>query len=340
MQAAKRYSFWQTLMWERKFILIFLIIDTIPVLFYELLDITWIIVPWQPLSVIGIAVAFYLGFKNNSAYERLWEGRRIWGGICNTSRIFTLMFRDFITNEFAKEKLTQSDLTKIHKKILYRHIAWLHALTISIRKKMAWEHYSKQDNKFRKSIGLIYDEKDYEQINKYLSDSDISYLEKKDNLATHLISLQSMEFKDLKLKGLIDDFRHMELANLVKELMILQGRAEGMKNWPFPRQFASANYYFVWTFILLLPFSMIGIFTSSSSDLLIWASIPFSMLVSIIFFTMEMIGDYSENPFEGLYNDVPVTWMNRNMEIDILQMMEESEIPERITPEEKFNILY
>ena len=27
-------------------------------------------VPWQPVSVIGIAVAFYLGFKNNSSYDR------------------------------------------------------------------------------------------------------------------------------------------------------------------------------------------------------------------------------------------------------------------------------
>jgi putative membrane protein len=340
MQAAKRYSFWQILMWEWKYLLIFLIIDTIPVVLYKFLGITWIIVPWQPLSVIGIAVAFYLGFKNNSAYERLWEGRKVWGGINNTSRVFTFMFRDFITNEFAKAKLAESELTKIRKRILNRHIAWLHALTISMRKKMAWEHYSKQDNKFRKSVGLIYDENDYKQINKYLSDSDRSYLSKKDNIATHILSLQSMEFKDLKLKGLIDDFRHIELANLLKELMVLQGRAEGMKNWPFPRQFASANYYFVWTFILLLPFSMIGIFISSGSDLLIWASIPFSMLVSIIFFTMELIGDYSENPFEGLYNDVPVTSMNRNMEIDILQMMEESEVPERITPEEKFNVLY
>jgi putative membrane protein len=44
--------------------------------------------PWQPISVIGIAVAFYLGFKNNSSYDRTWEARKIWGGIVNTSRSF------------------------------------------------------------------------------------------------------------------------------------------------------------------------------------------------------------------------------------------------------------
>ncbi|MEM7040575.1 MAG: bestrophin family ion channel, partial [Bacteroidota bacterium] len=40
-------------------------------------------IPWVPLTLIGIAVAFYVGFKNNSAYDRTWEARKIWGGIVN-----------------------------------------------------------------------------------------------------------------------------------------------------------------------------------------------------------------------------------------------------------------
>ena len=41
----------------------------------------WLVIPWLPLSVIGTAVAFYVSFKNNSAYDRLWEARKIWGAI-------------------------------------------------------------------------------------------------------------------------------------------------------------------------------------------------------------------------------------------------------------------
>ncbi|UOQ69340.1 bestrophin family protein [Hymenobacter volaticus] len=44
--------------------------------------------PWLPLSLIGTAVTFYVGFKNNQAYDRLWEARTIWGGIVNSSRIW------------------------------------------------------------------------------------------------------------------------------------------------------------------------------------------------------------------------------------------------------------
>ena len=43
-------------------------------------------IPFQPISVIGIAVAFYIGFKNSQSYDRFWEARKIWGGIVNYSR--------------------------------------------------------------------------------------------------------------------------------------------------------------------------------------------------------------------------------------------------------------
>lgn len=54
---------------------------------YEFSDHPWLAIPWLPLSVLGIAVAFYIGFKNNSAYDRLWEARKIWGAIVNSSRM-------------------------------------------------------------------------------------------------------------------------------------------------------------------------------------------------------------------------------------------------------------
>ncbi|HPJ52776.1 MAG TPA: bestrophin family ion channel, partial [Flavobacteriales bacterium] len=48
---------------------------------YEYAGAEWLSIPWVPLAVIGTAVAFYVGFKNNSAYDRLWEARKIWGAI-------------------------------------------------------------------------------------------------------------------------------------------------------------------------------------------------------------------------------------------------------------------
>lgn len=45
---------------------------------YEIIS---IVIPWLPISIIGTAVAFYVGFKNNQSYDRLWEARKIWGAL-------------------------------------------------------------------------------------------------------------------------------------------------------------------------------------------------------------------------------------------------------------------
>ena len=47
---------------------------------------------------------------------------------------------------------------------------------------------------------------------------------------------------------------------------------------------------------------------------------------------MEKIGDYSENPFEGTYNDVPITAISRGIEIDLREMIEDSNIPDPVKP--------
>ena len=63
---------------------------------------------------------------------------------------------------------------------------------------------------------------------------------------------------------------------------------------------------FVKIFLFLLPIGLVGEF-ESLGHAFTWLVIPFSTLISWVFITMELIGDYSENPFEGLANDVPIS---------------------------------
>ena len=57
------------------------------------------------------------------------------------------------------------------------------------------------------------------------------------------------------------------------------------------------------------------------------------MLISWIFITMERVGDNSEDPFENFVNDVPMTALCRTIEIDLRQMLKETDIPGGIEPE-------
>ncbi|MCP4458330.1 MAG: hypothetical protein GY816_09965 [Cytophagales bacterium] len=340
MHAGKKFTFWQTIKWSKKYIFIFLIINTIPVVIYQIYEFEWLKIPWQPISVVGIAVAFYLGFKNNSSYERVWEARKIWGGIVNTSRTFTIMTRDFITTEFATTKVSDQELRQIHITIVHRHVAWLKALTYQMRETRPWEHHDEKNDAFRRMAGVHSADNHFEKLKPYLSVKDYEYIMSKGNKASHLLSLQSKAFLDLKLKGQIEDFRHMELANVLSDLYSFQGRSERIKNFPFPRQYASINYFFITIFLLLLPFGMLNVFAGLEENYLIWLAIPFTTIVSWVFHTMEMVGEYSENPFEGLYNDVPITQIATSIEIDIREMLEETDLPEPIKPIGDFELLF
>ncbi|MBR9921576.1 MAG: hypothetical protein GYB31_12125 [Bacteroidetes bacterium] len=331
MQAGRRYTLPQLLSWTSRYILIFLVLDSIPVILYLFTGFEWLVLPWQPISLIGIAVAFYLGFKNNSSYERLWEARKIWGGIVNTSRSFTVMVVNFINNDEATDKRSEKELTQYKKTVVYRHVAWLHALTFQMRKFKPWEHSGRQDTRFRELMGTNLPEEKFDQLKEYLSEREYQYIMSKGNQASHLLNRQTVELLALRQKGNIEHFRHLEMQNLITELYSLQGKSERIKNFPFPRQYATVNYYFVLLFILLLPFGMLSVFTGMEADYFIWLSIPFSVMGSWVFWTMEMIGDYSENPFEGLFNDVPITAMARGIEIDIRQMLDETDLPQPIT---------
>lgn len=332
MFTGKRYSLLKTLKWGRKYIFYFIVINTIPVVIFQVLGCRWLMIPWQPISLVGIAVSFYLGFKNNSSYERLWEARKIWGGIVNSSRTFTIMIRDFVTNEHAQDKLSKEGLRSIHLNIIHRHVAWLNALTDQLREKREWEHHDERNDILRKAGGVHSDQRKDELLKEYISEEEFEYLSKKGNKASHIISIQSKKILELKEAGYIDDFRHMELEKLLGEFYNLQGKSERIKNFPFPRQYATVNYFFVWIFIFLLPFGMLNIFGSNEYIHLIWFCIPFTTLVSWVFYTMEMIGEYSENPFEGLYNDVPIRSMARSIEIDIRQMLDEVDLPPNLGP--------
>ena len=306
---------------------------------------------------MGTAVAFIIGFKNNASYDRLWEARKIWGGIVNASRSWTIMAKDFINNDHVKTELTEDKLQAIKRELVHRHVAWLTALRYQLREERPWEMHLKEkksNREFRAAhFRVCEDEVILEKaIKPYLSDSEFSEVFAKGNKASQILGVQSRRLKELMAEGLIEDFRHMEMANMLVEFYTLQGKSERIKNFPYPRQFATLNYMFVWIFILLLPFGIMEEFEVIGAHILkdlgkhaehtslahriqefiashfVWFSIPFSALLAWVFHTMEAIGENTENPFEGGPNDIPITDMSRGIEIDIRQLIDDTDIPE------------
>ncbi|KKK71967.1 hypothetical protein LCGC14_2908630, partial [marine sediment metagenome] len=179
----------------------------------------------------------------------------------------------------------------------------------------------------------------------YVSMREFSDLKKRVNPATHLVKNQAYDIRNLREKEVIDGFQEDQMQSVLEEFYNLQGQCERIKNTPFPRQYGYFSKVFTWIFVLLLPFGLLDVFedgtttvVASVDDWYLFLMIPFSVLISWIFTTMEIIGDNSEDPFAGRINDVPMTALCRTIEIDLRDMLDESELPEPVAP--KDNILY
>ncbi|MBN8673700.1 MAG: hypothetical protein J0L56_06175 [Chitinophagales bacterium] len=335
MHAGKKFTIREVLFWTRKDIFFLLFIAFIPTFCYAVLDLKFLSIPWLPIALLGTAVAFMVGFKNNASYERTWEARKAWGAIVNTSRSWGIMVRDYISNKHAIQPLAEKELEMIRLQLIHRHFAWLTALRFQLRESRVWEAINKKHNQEYRNRWFRVEEHDGSmetELLKYIPPEDIKQIMTKSNKAAQIIALQSAQLKELLDKGLIEDFRHMELEKLLLEFYNQQGVSERIKNFPYPRQFATLNLYFIKIFIILLPLGMLQEFEKMGGNW-IWLSVPFSALSAWIFTTMERIGESTESPFEGSANDVPITAMSRAIEIDLREMYNEATIPAPLKPE-------
>ncbi|MEL7005694.1 MAG: bestrophin family ion channel [Bacteroidota bacterium] len=228
-------------------------------------DILTVSIPWLPVSVIGTAVAFYVGFKNNQAYDRMWEARKIWGGIVNDSRSWGMMVDGFVTNLFANPKVSDHEIGEVKKRLIYRHIGWLYAHRSQLLVSTQWEHISQGGQvakaarfyQKRFGIGLVDDEVTRIELKHFLPLEEHDRLVSNVNTATQIINEQSRDLTKLREQGLIEDFRHMQMTDVLRTFYTLQGKNERIKKFPLPRQYANMSRYFIGIFIMLLPFTMI-----------------------------------------------------------------------------------
>ncbi|MTI30514.1 bestrophin family protein, partial [Xanthovirga aplysinae] len=252
---------------------------------------SYVKLPAVPISILGGALAIFLGFRNSSAYDRWWEARKIWGEIVNNSRAFTMQLLTYS----SKGESTEMEFETWQKEVIYRHIGWVYALKSVLRK----EPYCKE-------------------LQYWIPEKDESTLKDKSNIPTQLLAIQGQELKYALHKGWIEDFRLYNLTGLVTKLYDNQGKCERIKNTVFPFYYNYFTRLFLWLFIICLPFALV-----ESMD---WVSIPMSIAIGFVFTVLEKSGINTEDPFEGRASDIPLENLCRNIEIDLREMIEDTNI--------------
>ncbi len=290
---------------------------------YTWLHWTWLAIPFLPVSTVGAAVAFYVGFKNNSAYERLWEARRIWGGITNSSRSFAMSTLSLLGPDHPRQRL-----------LIYRQLAWANALRLQLRQPSALNASHADLPHVTAVLGhakVTYAAGLEAELTRLIPPEEWPSLLGANSATNLLLARQVATLVELKRAKVIDEYEHSDLTKHLVDCVQQQGAAERIKSFPFPRQYANFSLLFVNIFLALLPFGLIREMAALGPTAS-WMVIPFSVLIGWVFYTMEQVGDASENPFENSLNDTPLSAICRNLEIDLRELLGETNLPAKLQP--------
>lgn len=334
MHIGRSYKFGEFLFWTRRKAYVLLVWSIVPVLLYETAGLKWISFPWAVVALLGTATAFTVGFKNVQTYNRMGEAQQVWTSIVSLSRVWGLFSRDLFRNpSFTRE-------------LIYRHLAWLTALRYNMRSHRPWETTDRKHNaEYRRFYQVAEKETPLStELAKYLSDAELKEVLTSTNIAARILNNQSGALRKLYDAEEVPVTEFFEMERGIKELYLQQARSEQIKNAPYPRQYAIINRFFIRLFCILLPFGLLKDFdqlneliTGPIKGHMVWLVIPFSMLVSWMYTSLEQVGESTENPFEGSANDVPISQICRSIEVELRELLQEENISS--VPQPQNNII-
>ncbi|EIZ79933.1 putative family protein [Novosphingobium sp. Rr 2-17] len=254
--------------------------DVIVTVVYYVLPFT---APALPVTLFGTALALFLGFRSNSAYQRWWEGRGLWGLMINASRNLARATRNFLPDPEASD----------HKRrIVLRQIAYVNALRCQLRR-------------------LPPDEEVIRLLPQHEADLALSRV----NVANGILDGTGRRIDEARRAGWIDTIQQAQLEAVLVDIANSQGGMERLKNTPLPFQYRFLPVVFTHLFCVLLPIGLV--------ETLQFATPLGSSLAGFMFLSVLAIGDDLVDPFANDVHDLPLNAMCRTIEIDLLQSIGE-----------------
>lgn len=236
--------------------------------------------PALPMSLLGTVVAIYLSFRNTTAYARWWEARTLWGALVNHSRSFA---RQVIA-------LLPEGGDDLKRELILRHIAYVHALRLHLRRESPWDELSAR-----------------------LTGAEVQRLREVANVPNAILQTSA---ELLERGAASDSIRRVAIESCMVEFSNAQGGMERIKNTPFPHQYATYPVFFTHIFCVLLPVGLV--------ESLGWFTPLGSTAAGFLFLALLQIGTDMQSPFSNDENDVPLTALTRSIEIDLRDALQES----------------
>ena len=236
-------------------------------------------------SILGFTLSLMLVFRTNSAYERWWEGRKLWGELTNSSR-------SFATHAYAI-------LGKTHETERRTLAALIGAYAYALR------YHLKGDKMDREMLSNAFDHPSLEFfIGEFL---DAPHQPIAINRA--LVSY----FHELNAKGLITADQFLIFRNELNKLIDVCGACERIKSTPIPYSYSAFLKKFIFFYVMLFPL----LYAVHMSFFII----PVTAFILYVLASIELIAEEIEDPFNDSPNDLPTFKMAKNIAMNVRQIL-------------------
>lgn len=281
-------------------LILLLLFDSAIACLYTLAGWKFIALPGLPLTTMGSAIGIFLAFRTNSAYERWWEARILWGGLVNASRTFARQVLTLIDCESA-----DGGPSLLQRRLLSYHLAFVAALRCHLRK-----------------------QNPFPELRGHLGTPMAEELRGHSNVPSAIIVKAAETLREARERGLMTDYRWTHIDATLTDLTNIQGSCERIKSTPLPRQYDFFPRVLVTMYCLLLPFGLVegmGLMTPAAST-----------VASFIFISLDTVGREIEAPFENTVHDTPMTSLSRSIEINLRQLFGENTALTEVQPVDGF----
>ena len=181
-------------------------------------------VPLNPsvFAILGISLAIFHGFCNNAAYDRFWEGRKLWGTLVWLSR------------NIARQVLTLPNVSMAEKQAFIRHqIAFVHSLRQQLRA---------EDNTAN--------------LQRLLTVEEQQAVVGQDFIALRLTQIMGQMLANWQAEQKIDVWQWQSLDNTLGEIAHIQAGCERINNTPIPYAYFVLLHRTVYLYCFMLPFGL------------------------------------------------------------------------------------
>ena len=181
-------------------------------------------VPLNPsvFAILGISLAIFHGFCNNAAYDRFWEGRKLWGTLVWLSR------------NIARQVLTLPNVSMAEKQAFIRHqIAFVHSLRQQLRG---------EDNTAN--------------LQRLLTVEEQQAVVGQDFIALRLTQIMGQMLANRQAEQKIDVWQWQSLDNTLGEFFHIQAGCERINNTPIPYAYFVLLHRTVYLYCFMLPFGL------------------------------------------------------------------------------------